>query len=87
MPDGLTQFVAYEGDTCPRCGYHLAAPDDNLDRRCLLCAVTVKAATVTFTFGHDVEVVSDGPDGHVWRCHTCGGVGWYDAGEDSGGHA
>jgi tRNA(Ile2) C34 agmatinyltransferase TiaS len=47
----ITQFVAYEGTTCPRCGYHLDAPDDNLDRRCLLCAVTVKAATVTFTFG------------------------------------
>lgn len=36
--------VAYEGRVCPRCGYDLAPPDANLDRRCLLCPVTVRAA-------------------------------------------
>jgi len=35
---------------------------------------------------HDVEVVSDGPDGHVWQCHTCDVAGWYDAGSDTGAH-
>jgi hypothetical protein len=35
---------------------------------------------------HDVVIISDGPDGHVWHCYTCDVAGWYDAGEDTGAH-
>lgn len=35
---------------------------------------------------HDVVIVSDGPDGHVWHCYTCDKAGWYDAGTDTGAH-
>jgi hypothetical protein len=45
-------FVAYEGQ-CPRCGGDLDAPDDNLDRYCPACRITIKAAPVTF------EVITD----------------------------
>lgn len=51
-PFDSTQGVAYEG-ACPRCGNDLDAPDDNLDRHCHACAITVRHATATF------EVIPD----------------------------
>ena len=41
-------YEPYPIDRCPRCGDNLFAPDDNLDRACRRCRITVKAALVTW---------------------------------------
>jgi tRNA(Ile2) C34 agmatinyltransferase TiaS len=49
VPEGKWFRVeSYPIDHCPRCGGDLDAPDDNRDRRCPTCHVTVCATVVTW---------------------------------------
>jgi hypothetical protein len=44
---------AYKRDSCPRCGAPLGAPDEDFDRHCQQCGITVCASRVIAVWTED----------------------------------